>query len=254
MKLFKNKKTGKMYVTLSEEKDCLVGFDGVPYTGASDDVEEVSTTASAQDFRRLHEEANGFSIGCSVNVEDPTKVTIEITHSATNENKRKYKVGDKFSFALKNGESVTALAVKEEADGMVFIFEDCLSKAYSMNDNLMDMLNNELYKLFPDEIQNVMVSFGGNNMIRIPTEKEIFGVNKYGERESDDVKQFEPMKKRRNRIAFRNDEFEWYWLKNRGVEGAASFAFVNSTGLAASYNASISVGVRPLFKIRFVEI
>lgn len=58
------------------------------------------TTASAQDFRRLREEANGFSIGCSVNVEDPTKVTIEITHSVTNENKRKYKVGDKFSFSF----------------------------------------------------------------------------------------------------------------------------------------------------------
>lgn len=56
MKLFKNKKTGKMYVTLSEKKDCLVGFDGVPYTGSSDDVEEVSTTASAQDFRRLHKD------------------------------------------------------------------------------------------------------------------------------------------------------------------------------------------------------
>ena len=254
MKLFKNKKTGEMYVTLSEEKDCLVGFDGVPYTGSSDDVEEVSTTASAQDFRRLHEEANGFSIGCSVNVEDPTKVTIEITHSATNENKRKYKVGDKFSFSLKNGESVTALAVKEETDGMVFIFEDCLSKAYPMNDNLMDMLNNELYKLFPDKIRDAMVSFDGNSMIRIPTEKEIFGVNKYGERESDDVKQFEPMKKRRNRIAFRNDEFEWYWLKNRGVRSATYFAIVYYSGGASSGNASYSFGVRPLFKIRFVEI
>ena len=254
MKLFKNKKTRKMYVTLSEEKDCLVGFDGVPYTGSLDDVEEVSTTASAQDFRRFHEEAKGFSIGCSVNVEDPTKVTIEITHSATNENKRKYKVGDKFSFSLKNGENVTALAVKEEADGMVFIFEDCLSKAYSMNDNLMDMLNNELYKLFPDEIRDIMVSFDDNNMIRIPTEKEIFGVNKYGEKESDDVKQFEPMKKRRNRIAFRNDELEWYWLKNRGVRSATYFAYVANTGGASYTGASYSLGVRPLFKIRFVEI
>lgn len=243
MKLFKNKKTGKMYVTLSEEKDCLVGFDGVPYTGSSDDVEEVSTTASAQDFRRLHEEANGFSIGCSVNVEDPT-----------NENKRKYKVGDKFSFSLKNGESVTALAVKEETDGMVFIFEDCLSKAYPMNDNLMDMLNNELYKLFPDKIRDAMVSFDGNSMIRIPTEKEIFGVNKYGEKESDDVKQFEPMKNRRNRIAFRNNEFEWYWLKNRGVRSATTFADVSAYGYANGGNASSFDGVRPLFKIRFVEI
>lgn len=238
MKLFKNKKTGKMYVTLSEEKDCLVGFDGIPYTGSSDDVEEVSTTASAQDFRRLHEEANGFSIGCSVN----------------NENKRKYKVGDKFSFSLKNGESVTALAVKEETDGMVFIFEDCLSKAYPMNDNLMDMLNNELYRLFPDKIRDAMVSFDGNSMIRIPTEKEIFGVNKYGEKESDDVKQFEPMKNRRNRIAFRNNEFEWYWLKNRGVGGATYFAFVGYLGGAGNGSASYSLGVRPLFKIRFVEI
>ena len=149
---------------------------------------------------------------------------------------------------------MTALAVKEEADGMVFIFEDCLSKAYSMNDNLMDMLNNELYKLFPDEIQNVMVSFGGNNMIRIPTEKEIFGVNKYGEKESDDVKQFEPMKKRRNRIAFRNDELEWYWLKNRGVGSATDFANVGGGGNAYCNNASNSSGVRPLFKIRFAEI
>ena len=91
-------------------------------------------------------------------------------------------------------------------------------------------------------------------MIRIPTEKEIFGVNKYGERESDDVKQFEPMKKRRNRIAFRNDEFEWYWLKNRGVESAPYFAFVNGSGYASYSDASYSFGVRPLFKIRFVEI
>ena len=149
---------------------------------------------------------------------------------------------------------MTALAVKEATDGMVFIFEDCLSKAYPMNDNLMDMLNNELYKLFPDKIRDAMVSFDGNSMIRIPTEKEIFGVNKYGEKESDDVKQFEPMKNRRNRIAFRNNEFEWYWLKNRGVGGATTFALVDGDGYADSTNASNSLGVRPLFKIRFVEI
>ena len=91
-------------------------------------------------------------------------------------------------------------------------------------------------------------------MIRIPTEKEIFGVNKYGEKESDDVKQFEPMKNRRNRIAFRNNEFEWYWLKNRGVGSATFFALVDCAGNAVSSGASNSIGVRPLFKIRFVEI
>lgn len=216
MKLFKDER-GEIFLSPTGQVEFLLSFDGEIIIGNKDLYKEVPTTAE-KDFCSLDEKTKSFSIGCNLNMDESIKVTMEILRNdKTNKNKRKYEVGDKFSFALKNGESVTALAVKEEADGMVFIFEDCLSKAYSMNDNLMDMLNNELYKLFPDEIQNVMVSFGGNNMIRIPTEKEIFGVNKYGEKESDDVKQFEPMKKRRNRIAFRNDELEWYWLKNRGV-------------------------------------
>ena len=62
------------------------------------------------------------------------------------------------------------------------------------------------------------------------------------------------MKNRRNRIAFRNNEFEWYWLKNRGVWSATGFALVNNHGGAYANNASYSFGVRPLFKIRFVEI
>lgn len=254
MKLFKDER-GEIFLAPTGQVEFLLSFDGEMIIGNKDLYKEIPTAAPEKDFCSLDEKTKSFSIGCNLNMDESIKVTMEILRNdKTNKNKRKYEVGDKFSFALKNGESVTALAVKEEADGMVFIFEDCLSKAYSMNDNLMDMLNNELYKLFPDEIQNVMVSFGGNNMIRIPTEKEIFGVNKYGERESDDVKQFEPMKKRRNRIAFRNDEFEWYWLKNRGVESATSFAIVTSDGYAYYANASLSLGVRPLFKIRFVEI
>lgn len=254
MKLFKDER-GEIFLAPTGQVEFLLSFDGEMIIGNKDLYKEIPTAAPEKDFCSLDEKTKSFSIGCNLNMDESIKVTMEILRNdKTNKNKRKYEVGDKFSFALKNGESVTALAVKEEADGMVFIFEDCLSKAYSMNDNLMDMLNNELYKLFPDEIQNVMVSFGGNNMIRIPTEKEIFGVNKYGERESDDVKQFEPMKKRRNRIAFRNDEFEWYWLKNRGVGGATTFAVVDYAGDASNYGASYSVGVRPLFKIRFVEI
>ena len=62
------------------------------------------------------------------------------------------------------------------------------------------------------------------------------------------------MKNRRNRIAFRNYEFEWYWLKNRGGESAATFARVYDGGGAGYDGASVSLGVRPLFKIRFVEI
>ena len=43
-----------------------------------------------------------------------------------------------------------------------------------------------------------------------------------------------------------------YWL--RGVGSAATFAYVTYAGYANYFDASYSFGVRPLFKIRFVEI
>ncbi len=46
-----------------------------------------------------------------------------------------------------------------------------------------------------------MVVFSNGDMVSIPTEKEIFGVNEYGEEESANVEQFAIMKQRRNRVA-----------------------------------------------------
>ena len=95
----------------------------------------------------------------------------------------------------------------------------------------------------------------GNNeydLLRIPTEREIFGKNNYGKEESTDIDRFNGMKKRRNRIAFRatednNEAWEWYWLQNRVEDTAASFADVANGGLADCDYASYSSGVRPVF-------
>lgn len=95
----------------------------------------------------------------------------------------------------------------------------------------------------------------GNNeydLLRIPTEREIFGENPYGEEESKEVKRFKGMKKRRNRIAFRATEdnkeaWEWYWLQNKVKDTAAYFALVGNGGFASSAGASSSHGVRPVF-------
>ena len=43
-------------------------------------------------------------------------------------------VGDVIRFKLSDGEKVEMLAVKEESDGMIFCFVDCLAKEYSMNE------------------------------------------------------------------------------------------------------------------------
>lgn len=174
-----------------------------------------------------------------------------------------YNVGDVITFTLNDGEEVEALAVKQEQDGMIFCLVDCLRKEYSMNPTsssrggykscaLRKALNTEILDRFPDEIREKMVAFPNGDLLRLPTEREIFGENIYGVEEDDSVEQWEPMKKRKNRIAFQGkgtDTWEWYWLQNKYDGSAAAFAHVHYYGLAGCYNASYSGGVRPAFKI-----
>lgn len=175
-----------------------------------------------------------------------------------------FEVGDIIKFKLNDGEKVQAMAVKETSKGMLFMLVDCLAKEYPMFTSLEDMtedyftyensdlrkaLNSEIIARFPEKIRSRMVTLDNGDMLRIPTEREIFGENIYGQEESDTVKRFKPMKKRRNRIAFQGKEgaWEWYWLMNRHKDSASNFAFVDSSGLANSCCASNPTGVRPVF-------
>lgn len=174
-----------------------------------------------------------------------------------------YCVGDVITFTLNDGEEVEALAVKQEQDGMIFVLVDCLRKEYSMNRTssnrggykscaLRKALNTEILDRFPAEIREKMVAFESGDLLRLPTEREIFGYNPYGEKEPDDVEQWEPMKDRRNRIAFQGSKtgtWEWYWLQNKVDGSAANFARVGGSGDAFCYGASGALGVRPAFKI-----
>ena len=174
-----------------------------------------------------------------------------------------FHVGDVIRFRLTTGEKVEMLAVKPEFDGMIFCFVDCLAAEYSMNEDntnaggweesdLRKKLNGEILSCFPVKIGSKLVPFENGDYIRIPTEKEVFGENEYGEDEPDSVKQWKPMKWRRNRIAFQgsNGAWEWYWLQNPAANSAAAFAYVAYNGLADCSLASDSGGVRPVVKIR----
>lgn len=175
-----------------------------------------------------------------------------------------FEVGDIIKFKLNDGEKVQAMAVKETSKGMLFMLVDCLAKEYPMFTSLEDMtedyftyensdlrkaLNSEIIARFPEKIRSRMVTLDNGDMLRIPTEREIFGENVYGQEESDTVKRFKPMKKRRNRIAFQGKEgaWEWYWLMNRHKDSASNFAFVSNSGIAYYNNASHPNGVRPVF-------
>lgn len=175
------------------------------------------------------------------------------------------RVGEVMRFELTDGEPVEAMVLEDDGDAATLIFVDCLKDEYPLKEDgdysggyessdLRKKLNDEILKRFPQEMLKRMVPFDNGDMLRIPTEREIFGENKYGEEESDTVRQFEAMKKRRNRIAFQglNGDWEWYWLQNkvRSVGSATHACGVSATGHAYANSASASLGVRPLFKYR----
>lgn len=166
----------------------------------------------------------------------------------------RFEVGDTFTFKMKDGEKVKVRAVKEDANGnMLFIFEDCLKDEYTMNQILNEGILNKIYKRIPRKIRKMLVAFDNGEYLRLPTEKEIFGTNEYGEEEDTAVTRFECMKKRKHRIAFQGygtDEWEWYWLANRHKSSASGFALVGSHGISGYCDASGSLGVRPLFCIK----
>lgn len=175
-----------------------------------------------------------------------------------------FKVGDVIEVKLADGVKVQAMAVQQEEDGMVFCLVDCLPSEHPMNStstneggyeesDLRKKLNGEILNLFPAELKAMMTPFDNGDLLRLPTEKEIFGKNYYGECESLCVKQWEPMKKRRNRMAFdgtKDESFQWYWLTNKVEDFASRFASVDAGGNADYYNASNSIGIRPTFKIK----
>lgn len=176
-----------------------------------------------------------------------------------------FEVGDIIKFKLTDGEKVQAMAVKQTPEGMLFVLVDCLAKEYPMFNDIDDMdeedisyatsdlrkaLNGEILDRFPKEIKDRMVAVNAEgDMLRIPTEYEIFGENVYGQEESKLTKRWKPMKKKRNRIAFQGKEgaWEWYWLMNRHKDYASNFADVRYDGSAYYNDASNSLGVRPVF-------
>lgn len=177
----------------------------------------------------------------------------------------KYKRGDIIQFKLNDGEKIEAIALKQIGDTMLFIFKDCLKKKYPMfsslnnideedisyfNSDLRKMLNEKILDRFPKKIRDRMVPINYvGDMLRIPSEREIFGENVFGENESETVKRWKIMKKKRNRIAFQGKDggYSWYWLINRHKGYLFMFSHVLGDGSVDYGDASEPNGVRPLF-------
>ena len=160
-----------------------------------------------------------------------------------------FNVGDVIEFTLNDGEQVQAMAVKQEGERMLFCLVDCLKDEETMR-KLPDKLNTSILDCFPQEIRDKMVPFADGRKLRLPTEKEMFGGNKYGEDEGETVQQWAAMKNRRNRIAFqgKSGPLEWYWTETKYRVYDDYCAYVDSRGYAAYGYAGNSCGVRPVFQ------
>lgn len=175
--------------------------------------------------------------------------------------KDSYNVGDVIDFTLTTGENVSAMAMRQEEDGMLFVFIDCLRKEYPMNEQNTNMggyeccdlrktLNTEILDTFPDSIKSRMKPVYKEDKLRLLTAMEVFGNNPYGDEDNGSLLPL--MKDIRNRIAFQGrgtDIWEWWWLQNSVKDSAAYFAYVPNNGHAHYAGASTDAGVRPAFKI-----
>ena len=200
-------------------------------------------------------------INLEINIEETCGCQAVVTAPAA-EKPEKLHVGKVIDFQLASGEKAQYMVQRMDEDGYLCLLVDCLPKAYRMNrentntggycaSELRDHMTSDILALFPAELRDRMIPFANGDLLRLPTEKEIFGCNEYGEAEPESVRQFEPMKSRRNRIAFRGEDecLEWYWLENEVESSAASFALVGNGGHAHYLIAGSARGVRPAFKI-----
>ena len=174
-----------------------------------------------------------------------------------------FKIGDVIKIKLTDGVKAEAMAMKQEKDGMIFCMVNCLPDEYKMNDtrtneggyeqsDLRKKLNGEILNLFPAELTDMMVPFESGDLLRLPTEKEFFGENYYGEYESAYVKQWKPMKKRRNRMALsinKDESLQGQWLMNKVRESANCFSSVFFDGYVSNDTYFCHLCVRPVFKI-----
>lgn len=199
-----------------------------------------------------------------------TEITANITHLRTIElpNDTGHMEGDILSFLLKDGEPIEAMAVKQESNGTVYITVDCLTEEYALQkdgdfvngyegSDLRKNLNGKILKRFPKKLRKMMVPFNNGDLLRIPTEREIFGENNWSEEEPESAEQFKPMKLLENRIAGKghNGTPQWYWLQNRNISWNGhrlnyNAVFIGSLGCADTWDPSDPLCIRLLFKIR----
>lgn len=165
-------------------------------------------------------------------------------------------VGDQMVIPLAELGEFTATAHKVTDEGVMFIFDDYVSRRPMNNQNtnkggfeksdLKKWMDTVLFMAFPEELRDKIYG------LTLPTVGQIVGHedewdNKNLEPDMDE--QLPLMKECKNRIACFADRLAWGWLRNATKEefSASNFAAVSYDGGAGRDNASSVGSVRPEF-------
>lgn len=148
------------------------------------------------------------------------------------------RVGDRMILDMGDLGTFDATIHKVEGNQALIIFDGCVAEM-PMNKELYNWLDGEFKSKLPDWIRDKVLQ------VTIPTYGMIFGHDEfYKNFKPDEDEQLPLMRKRRNRVADYNDDYEWWWLQNKAY-GSTNFAFVYYNGNTNYYNASYTFGVRP---------
>jgi hypothetical protein len=165
-------------------------------------------------------------------------------------------VGDQMVIPLAELGEFTATAHKVTDEGVMFIFDDYVTRRPMNNRNtnkggfeksdLKKWMDTVLYMAFPEELRDKIYG------LTLPTVGQIVGHEDEWDNknlEPDTNEQLPLMKKCKNRIACFEDQLAWGWLRNATKEefSSAGFAVVDVSGDTGYSYASYSIGVRPEF-------
>jgi len=167
------------------------------------------------------------------------------------------KVGDQIEIPLKDMGTFTATAQQITDDGILFMFDDCVTRR-SMNSEctnkggyekseLRKWVENDLFDAFPDYLKSKMSN------LTLPTYGQMFGHDDWYEQaiEPDNDEQLPLMKIRKNRVVDYENDYTSYWVKNATKKSYSSDSFASVSGIGgALWNGAFNgLGVRPVFLI-----
>lgn len=173
-------------------------------------------------------------------------------------------VGDIISVTLKDGTpmriAVAGIDHYNENE-VIFAFKDimpnekpmtaeCTNRGgYEVSD-MRTYLNEELFTLLPDDLQEVIKERRGDKLWLF-SRREVFGEDSmdYRYKSPEDDKQLPYYEDMANRVKLRNGDTDWWWLASPSSAIAANFCDVDNYGDSSNDSASVSIGVAPGFCI-----